>query len=338
MRHPIALMALLGANAASACELCAIYNASDASGQFNSGFLFTVSEQYIRYGTSQFFGEEVAIDDSLYSYVNSSITHFAPGYNFTPRFGIGLNIPLTYLRFKRTDLLYAAGVPPTLITDQGKKIGLGDVALIGRWTLFERTRMRYGIVINLLGGVKFPTGDASAIRDEVDQSRLFESFLPPGTPHDPLGHSLSSVHQHDLALGSGSYDGVFGLTLNARWHRWFLNSQFQYNLRTSGEEGFRFGDELMVSGGPGFFVFLGETWTLSLGPNAVYDTMARDELLGRPSERTGSTAWYLGPRLNFTWGIHLSANAGFDMPLRIANNGFQSVPDYRINGGISWRF
>lgn len=328
----------MAANGAAACELCSIYNSADASGQFNSGFTASVSEQYIPYRASQFDGEEVAIDGSIYSYVTTSITHIVPGYNFTPRLGVSFNIPIEHLEFQRTDLFYARGVPPVFFTEKGSSTGLGDAALVGRWTVFERSRMHYGVTINLLGGIKFPTGDSSRIREEVDQSRLFESFLPPGTPHDPLGHSFSSVHPHDLTLGSGSYDGVFGLTLNSRWHRWFFNGQVQYNLRTPGEEGFRFGDELMITGGPGFFVFLGESWTLSLGPNVVYDTMARDELIGKPSERTGLTAWYLGPRVNFTCGEHLGANAGIDIPLRIANNGFQSVPEYRLNAGVSWRF
>jgi hypothetical protein len=83
---------------------------------------------------------------------------------------------------------------------------------------------------------------------------------------------------------------------------------------------------------------LNPAFTLSLQINVVYDTMARDELLGRPSNRTGLTAWYLGPLLNVTWGSHLSTNAGIDLPLRIANNGFQSVPDYRLHGGVSLSF
>jgi hypothetical protein len=174
--------------------------------------------------------------------------------------------------------------------------------------------------------------------DEVAQAKLFQSFLPPGTPHDPLGHSIASVHPHMLALGSGSYDGVFGLTANARWKRWFLNGQFQYYMRTKGEAGFKYGDELIVSGGPGAYVFFGDSWTLSLQLNALYDTMARDELIGQVSNRTGETAWYMGPFLAFTYGEHFSANAGVDVPLRIANNGFQSVADYEIRGGVSWRF
>ena len=94
----------------------------------------------------------------------------------------------------------------------------------------------------------------------------------------------------------------------------------------------------MVSGGPGGYVLLNRSCTFSLQANAVYDQMARDELLGRPSNQTGLTAWYLGPLLSFTWGEHFSANAGVDVPLGLDNNGRQSVPDYRIHGGLSWRF
>jgi hypothetical protein len=330
------LILLLVAQRAGACELCAIYNAGSAQGQSESGFLFTVSEQYIPYRTPQFDGEEVSIANP--SYVDSSITHFVPGYNFNSWLGVSVNIPVTYLNFRRTDLLYSLTAPPVLFTEKGTEFGLGDSALIGRVTVFQKTKMRYSVFVNLLGGVKFPTGDASRLDSEVAQAMLFESFLPPGSPHDPLGHSIASVHQHMLALGSGSYDGVFGLTANARWKRWFFNGQFQYYLRTKGEAGFKYGDELIVSGGPGAYLFFGDSWTLSLQLNALYDTMGRDELIGQISNRTGETAWYMGPFLAFTLGEHFSANAGVDVPLRIANNGFQSVADYEIRGGISWRF
>ena len=49
--------------------------------------------------------------------------------------------------------------------------------------------------------------------------------------------------------------------------------------------------------GPGAFVISARNCTLSLQANALYDTMARDELLAKPSNRTGSTAWYLGPQV-----------------------------------------
>jgi hypothetical protein len=336
MRLFLTLTLLLAAHTAGACELCAIYNAGNAQGQSQSGFLFTIAEQFVAYDTPQFEGEEVSVAKP--SYVDSSITHFVPGYNFNSWLGVSVNIPVTYLNFRRTDLRYSLTAPPAFFTEKGTEFGLGDTALITRVTVFQKSTMRYGVFVNLLGGAKFPTGDASRLDSEVAQAKLFQSFLPPGTPHDPLGHSIASVHPHMLALGSGSYDGVFGLTANARWKRWFLNGQFQYYLRTKGEAGFKYGDELIVSGGPGAYVFLGDSWTLSLQLNALYDTMARDELIGQVSNRTGETAWYMGPFLALTLGEHFSANAGVDIPLRIANNGFQSVADYEIRAGLSWRF
>ena len=81
-----------------------------------------------------------------------------------------------------------------------------------------------------------------------------------------------------------------------------------------------------------------KSWTASLQANAVFDKQSRDVVLGKASDRTGSTAWYLGPLLNLTWDSHLSANFGIDLPVNLRNNGFQSMPDYRLHGGISWRF
>jgi hypothetical protein len=331
-----AVLLLAAAKSLSACEFCAIYNADNAVRQSGSGFWFNVSEQYIPYRTAQFNGEEVSGPNP--NYVDKSITHLVPGYSFSPNFGISLNVPLTYINFRRHDIEYSRTALPQFITEKGNEFGLGDASLIARLTIFQKNAMEYGCTVTLLGAVKFPTGDSDRIADEVQQDKIFQSFLPPGTPHDPLGHSISSVHQHDLALGSGSFDGVFGMTANGRWKRYFLNAQVQYYLRTEGRSGFEYGDELMISGGPGGYVWLSESSTLSLQANAVYDTMARDSIDGRLSDRTGQTGWYLGPLLNFTWGERFSVNAGIDVPLHIENNGFQNVADYVLHGGLSWRF
>ncbi len=332
----VVLFLLISAPAALACDLCAVYSASSTRGESSSGFLFTVSEQFIPFRTVQLDGDEVhpANPDKL----DSAITHLVPTYNFSKRFGVSLNIPLVHRSFRRTDLIYSTGGPPTVQTETGRESGLGDISVIARWTAWEKREMDYDIVLTLLGGAKLPTGNTDRLRDELDQTLIYESLLPPNTPHDPLGHSIASVHQHQLSAGSGSYDGIAGLTLNTRWQRWFFNSQFQYYARTKGDYEFRFGDQLMISGGPGAYLLLQEKGTLNLQALAVYDTMARDEILGRKSNRTGMTAWYLGPQFSFTWGERFSGNAGVDIPLHIANNGYQNVPDYRIHGGVNWRF
>src|SRR5258706_2799514 len=241
------VLALVGP--AQACELCAIYGASNARGESSGGFLFTVSEQFIAFRTPQFYDKKV--ESANPDYLDSSITHLVPSYNFSPRFGVSLNVPLNYRNFRRTDARYSLTGPPAIATQRGSELDLRDIALIGRGTVFQTTEMEWGVVVNVLGGVKFPTGNTAHLKDEIEQGRIYEALLPPNTPHDPLGHSIGSVHLHDLSPGSGSYDGVAGLTLNTRWRRWFFNSQFHYYIRTEGESGFHYGDELMVSGGPG---------------------------------------------------------------------------------------
>jgi len=318
------------------CELCAIYSADSARGTSSSGFLVSISEQFTAYRVTQFEGEEVPFPDP--DYLDNSITHIVPTYNFSPRFGLSLNVPIVYNSFERTDIRYFPPPrPPVFETERGSEFGLGDMALIGRGTVWQLDKMDYAITLNLLAGVKFPTGDSSRIEDEVEQARLFGLLLPPGTPHDPLGHSRSALHEHMISPGSGSWDGIFGVTLNTRWKRWFFNSQFQYYLRTEAED-FEFGDEILISGGPGRYLVVHDEWTLGLQFSAFYETEARDKILGVKSDSTGMTAWYVGPQLALTWGEHLAANAGADFPLAIANNGLQKVPEFRIHGGISFRF
>jgi hypothetical protein len=319
---------------AAACELCAIYSAD--SGQRKSGLVLNVSESFIPYRTVLFNDEEISGSDL--DFRDSSITHIVPGYNFSARFGVSLSVPVVYHNFKLTDIRYSPTAPPVVSTERSSELGLGDLALIGRWTVFEVAEMKYGFAASILAGVKFPTGDTDRLADEVEQTRIFDSLLPPGTPHDPLGHAISGVHQHDLSPGSGSYDGIFGLTFRARYSRLFLNAQFQYYLRTEGESGFTYGDEIMASGGPGIYLLLLEGFTLNLQGIVSYDSMARDEVEGQLSNQTGMTAWYLGPQLGLTVGERFSAVAGIDLPLSITANGLQNVPDYRFHAGLAWRF
>lgn len=330
------LFALFGFCAVQACELCAVYNASNAKSEFTKGLVFSAAAQFTHFGTEQFDGRKV--DRSNPDRLDSLITHWVLGYNLSSRFGLSLSVPMIYRSFRRSDLHFSVNEPPTAYREQGSDVDLGDVAVLGRWTVLAKRQMQSDVVVNLLGGVKLPTGETDRLKDEVDQSKTYGALLPPGTPHDPLGHSISSVHPHELSPGSGSFDGIFGVTFNTRWQRWVFNGQFQYALRSEGEASFQYGNDLLITGGPGRYLLANERYTLSLQAVAVYETMARDRLLQTVSDRTGFTAWYLGPQLNLTCGGHFAANAGVDVPLAIAAKGFQAVPDYRVHGGLSWRY
>src|SRR5882672_8296809 len=147
----------------SACELCALYNA-DSAGGLSSGFLFTLSEQYISAHKLQAEGESfTAVPFLSQAFLDSSYTHLVPGYNFSSRVGVSLNAPIIFRDFRRTQILTTGGS----VDEKGTVSGLGDVAVIGRAGLVQKNEMDYSINVNLLAGVKFPTGGTERLDAEV---------------------------------------------------------------------------------------------------------------------------------------------------------------------------
>lgn len=331
MKLPLLIAAvLLLFRGAEACELCAIYSASSARGESHSGITLNITEQYVSQTTLQLRSEEVENFPPLTdAYLNTSWTHLVPGYNFHPRFGINLSVPIIHRDFRRVEIPSTGG----LINESGTESGIGDIALIGRVAAIQKIEMDYSVVFNLMAGVKFPTGDTKWMDREVDQARLDEQLFGPGHEHSSVG----GIHQHELTLGSGSYDGIFGTALTARWKRFYLNHQTQYYMRTEAR-GYEFADMFIMSGGPGAYVYIHDAWTASLQGNVYYETTGSDVLIGQRNSQTGVTAWYAGPQLNFTVGEHVSFNVAADIPLHIVNRGLQSVPDYRIHGGLTLSF
>jgi hypothetical protein len=331
MRSTLVLLALITSGlAARACDLCAVYNADAATGESSQGFSLTISEQFIPYRTVQLDGDELPSSTLDDLFLDRSITHIVPTWNFSDRFGVSVNLPVIYQRFKQSQLIPTT---PFIVTESDSEAGIGDLSLIGRVTVFRTQTSKVSFSINLLGGVKFPTGDTERIEDEVALTRLWEPIAGPGH-----SHAVGGVHLRDLTFGSGSYDGIFGATVNTRWQRLFVNAQFQYYLRTEGESDYKFGDQWMVSGGPGIFLFLEKSFTLGLQALATYDKMDPDELSGARRPNTGMTAIYLGPQINASLGSRFSLYAGLDIPVEIDNKGLQNVPDYRFHGGVSIRF
>ena len=337
-----ALLVSVGIGQLSACDLCAIYRATNARGESSAGFIMTLSQQYVEYGTLQDNGKEFhqpptrpGVPRYEEAYLDTSITHVVPGYNFSDQFGVSLNIPLIYRQFRRVQLnQFFTDFSKRFDTQTGSVFGPGDMSLVGRWTPLRISQMKYSIVGSLFAGVKFPTGDTDFLDREVARERADYAILGTTTGHP---HAIGGIHQHDLTLGSGSYDGVFGSAVTLRWDRFFFAMQGQYYLRTRAHD-YEFGDEIIVSGGPGGYILLNKSFTLTLQANAIYDTMAMDRSLYEKNIETGWTGWFVGPQLNFTWGDHFSVNGGVDIPIHIGNNGRQTVPDYRFHGGLSWKF
>jgi hypothetical protein len=294
--------------------MCAVYNANSARGANHGGFHVALAEQFTHSGTLQENGSE--IPDPIGQYRDSSITSLIAGYNFHPRWGLSLNLPYIHRSFRRAE---------GFAIDQGTESGLGDVALVGRWVALLKAEHEYSYSLSLLGGVEFPTGDSDRLQEEVNEIEV------PGAPP-------SGVHGDDLTLGSGSFDGIVGASGNVQWRRLTFAMEAQYFIRSEGDFNYQFGNELSVSGGPGVYLLFDEQKTLALLAVFNYETKARDSIDGVKRQEGIASAWYAGPALSLTWGERLSATVNADLPLQIDNRSVQTVPDYRVRAGITWRF
>ncbi len=295
-----------------ACDMCALYSASDAQGG-GKGFLGGVAEQFTHFGTVQNDGQK--LPNTAGQFLDGSISQLFGGYNFSDRFGLQFNVPLIYRSYQR---------PRGSVIENGTVSGLGDVSLIGNFRACQTQLGSFAFTWSLLGGIKFPTGDSSRLSEpDVDS----EPPLPD-----------SGIGGHDLALGSGSFDGIVGTSLMARWQRAFLTANVQYAIRTEGDFGHQYANDLTWAGGPGYYLVLEDTHTVALQLNVSGEDKGKDTFNGVPDNDSAETIVYLGPQINFTWSDRLSAQVGVDLPVSIYNSGVQVVPDYRVRAALTWRF
>jgi hypothetical protein len=146
------------------------------------------------------------------------------------------------------------------------------------------------------------------------------------------------VHGHDLALGSGSTDVVVGSQLFASWNRLFLNGAVQYAIRTKGDFGYEAADDLTWSGGPGMFALTAHDYTLGVYAAISGESKGKDRVVGIKADDTARTGVYVGPGMLLTWGAPLAVDLSLDLSVIQNNSALQVVPDYRLRGGVTWRF
>lgn len=334
-----ALIALLAtSSSSSACDICAVYIATEVA-EGRTGFRLSVAEQFSRFTTAQRGGTEVSANGER---LNSSITQFVLGYQFTDRFALQANLPFIARAFRRLE--------NDRLTN-GDAIGIGDMSLIGTAQAFSRTTDETVFRVSLTGGLKLPTGNSGPLAEEFQpetaarrrsaRRRQQQSGFAPlhESPGETQGSDpLSAVRGHDFALGSGSVDGIVGAQLYWAWNRVFLTAGMQYAARTEGDFEYRFADDITWQGGPGYYVLLDHRYTLGLFASVAGETKGNDVQQGRKLNDSAITALYVGPGAMFSWGTSLSIDFAADLPAFQNNTGLQLVPDYRLRAGLTWRF
>ena len=342
VHHPLWLVLLSLATAlgprttALACDICAVYTANE-QGESRTGFRSGLAVQYQHYGTEQVDGHEVpnVHDESI----DSVITQLFFGYQLTPRIGFQLNLPLITRQFER----FHDGK-----RERGNVNGPGDMTIFSNVLVHSLVTEHSLFRFSVLGGLKLPTGDPDRLDEELPQvatagirRRLVPRHVEPpsgGGGSGDVAHEESGVHGHDLALGSGSVDGLVGGDLFWSYDRFFINAEMHYSIRTEGAFQYTYANDLTWSGGPGWYALLDHDKSIALQVYFSGETKGNDEQAGQHLNDTAITRLFLGPAVLFTWGTSLSGEAGIDLPVYDHNTALQIVPDYRMRLAAIWRF
>lgn len=332
------------ATPAQACDQHAIYTGSLLQ-RTNTGLFLSASEQYTDFGTIHVDGKET--ENPAGEWMKSSITQLVIGYQFTPRLAAEVNVPLISREYRRLE----EGV-----VRRGDVGGIGDVSLLARFTPWSRVGSTTMVQMEMFAGLKVPTGDSDLLSEELaphhgedDDHGEDEHHDDHGDEHDAATYGrpgprhggeehASAIHGHDLALGSGSVDGLFGLNLVASWKRLFALASVQYAVRGNGDYSYEYANDLNWQVGTGVYVLASGPWTASAGFVTSGLNKGRDHQQGRLLDDTALTSVFLGPDFAVTWSDAFHARVAVDLPLEQDTTGRQIVADYRIRAGLGWRF
>ena len=194
--------------------------------------------------------------------------------------------------------------------------GLGDVTLLGRYTLYTRDRLGDTRRFAPFVGLKLPTGD------------------------DNEQDSLGRLPQ-PLQLGSGSWDPIVGAIFTWQTFDWQLDSAVQYRFNTEANN-FEFGDQARLD-----LSFQYRLWPRTLGagvPAFVYGVLesnliyaGKNEVGGISDPNSGGTIWFLAPGVQFVTKRAI-LEASIQIPTVQDLNGLALENDYIVRAGFRVNF
>jgi hypothetical protein len=309
------ITAVLLAARASACDSCGT-ELPLITLENRSGWHFGVSEQYTEFATLQADGH--SISDPAHQYLHSSITQIYIGYDFGHALGVQFNVPIVSRSFRRVH---------DGVIESGTVSGISDVSLLAHWAPLRISRGDFSLTGRVVAGIEFPTGDNDSVLEEAAEGG------------EEGGESLpSGIHGHDIALGTGSVDGIFGTDIHAQWKRVFLEAGLQLYVRGSARHDYDLADYLGWHAGLGVVAFKNDDLNVALEARFAGDTKGEDSFRGVRATDTAHTDIFVGPKVIATWRDRVSVDAGFGFPIVQENSGIQSVPDIRFQAAVNIRF
>lgn len=219
----------------------------------------------------------------------------------------------------RRDLNVAVSLPyvsKTLSLRDGRRRGtegLGDLRLFALYRFFRQDRPFGTIEATLLGGLKLPTGDST--RSDA-QGRLPPAMQP----------------------GTGSVDGLVGLTLGSISRRWGLYLGGLGKLNTEAQD-FKAGDTVSYNLTVQYQLFpdwpIPDLSQLNLSLELVGTTATRDVVLGKTVSESGGTEFFLAPGLQYFLGPQWVLETAVEIPIsRGLERPFGLTPDFIVIWGF----
>jgi hypothetical protein len=300
-------------SAGFACDSCALFIADGAD---RPGWTASIAHQFTRLGTV--WSGDQKLGNPVDQYIDSHATQFTAGYSHGGPWSLQFTVPYLSRSYLR---------PEHALIETGREEGWGDVTLATRYRLYRKVTETRSVEFAVLGGVKFATGDATHLGDEIGHHF-----------HHHEGFPDSGVHGHDLALGTGSTDYLLGADGEWRQRRFFVRGSLQYKLRRPGAYDYRMADETVWEAGPGAYAILTHEHSLALQGLFAVEHKGLDTLAGEEQIDTGFSCHYVGARLTGTWRDSLTVTASVEVPVRRRTSETMVVPDYRWRTAATWRF
>ncbi len=299
----------------AACDFCSCELTNMGIGN-HTGWNFRVSEQFTHFGTLQEDGHRIA--NPAGEHLDSSITQMIVGYDFAHALGVQLSVPLISRSFQR----WHNGA-----LDTGSVSGVGDVSFLAHWAPIHIQRTDFLLTARFFAGISLPTGDSERVLEEGAEAGTGE------------GETVASgIHGHDLALGTGSVSGIFGVDAHMQWKRLFAAVGIEGVARTKGAHGYTFADEMSWHGELGAFLVDCPDFNLALAAECTGSSKGQDIFQGVRATDTSATFVFLGPKISATWSKRYHADVAVDFPMLRENSGVQAVPEYRISATVGIRF
>ncbi len=230
-------------------------------------------------------------------------------YGITDDLMIGVRIPYV----KRSDIREAVveGTEIELAHLRDPK-GLGDISLFGQYRFFQTENQHASVIL----GVKTPTG-----------------------ADDKPGHEAGEILETPLQPGTGSWDGLFGLSFTQISGPYSFDASMLYSLSGEGDQDTVVGDafsyNLAVSyrlGGASAPVFYAERSQSAIDLILELNGEWRDEeeTGSEKNGNSGGNGVYLSPGVRFSSASNWSLSGSVGVPVVNSFNGDQVEPDYRV--------